>query len=67
MRHGVRWISENEPGGVDEESQKPLEDNKPGPKANRHPLAFGIEASSIRGAAQQLLAASSRAVRLAHG
>ena len=39
----------------------------PGPKANRHPLAFGMEAISNQGAAQQLLAASSRATRLAHG
>ena len=39
----------------------------PGTKANRHPLAFGMEASSNRGAAQQLLAASCRAVRLAPG
>jgi hypothetical protein len=47
--------------------KKLLEADTPGPKANRHPLAFGIEASSNRGAAQQLLAASSRAVCLAHG
>jgi GNAT superfamily N-acetyltransferase len=39
----------------------------PGPTANRHPLAFGMEASSNLGAAHQLLATSSRAVRLAPG
>ena len=50
--------NENEPGGVHEESQKLLEVDTPGPTANRHPLAFGIEASSNRGAAQQLLAAN---------
>ena len=45
--------NENERGGVHEESQKPLEVDIPGLKANRHPLAFGMEASSNGGAAQQ--------------
>ena len=46
----------NDLGDVHEERQKPLEVDTPEPKVNRHPHAFGMEASSNRGAAQQSLA-----------
>ena len=45
--------NENTLGAVHEESQKPLEVDRPGPKVNRHPLAFGMEADSNHGAAKQ--------------